>query len=204
MNRLYSMVDKYMDWLDSHTSFLGFLIRGCSIIPGVFVIGIIKGLQWIGNKVLPPKETEPVDVDDERLVQDWRGYVIRQDEHIRMWGFNGYPATHPTDCNCGHCEITTTHYRINTGYSMVRHDYTPTRRDVCNYINFVNSANSGHGTFGYNREGIIRERDFLPKKKIKAHKISKKTYVLRRPGVYTREVDYSTMDLRTLRRNRDE
>ena len=172
-------------------------------------------MRWLKN-LFKKKKREPVDVDGERLVQDWRGYVIRQDEHIRMWGFGGYPATHPTDCNCGDCETTTTEYRINTGYSIVTDDYTPTRRQVYDYINNLNSENPNILFVGYNSEGIIREADFLPKKVMKVHKldqgIRKETFV--RPGIYTREVDHSTMDLRTypsssinlaiVRRNRDE
>lgn len=144
-------------------------------------------MRWLKN-LFKKKKREPIYIEDNYLVQDWRGYVMSQEDHIRVWGFPGYPATHGTNCDCGHCTTAIHHYRINTGYAMVRGDYTPTRRNVYDYLNNLNSGN-----FGYNSEGIIRERDFLPKKKIKAHKIveRKKTYVLRRPGVYTTEVDLS-------------
>ena len=197
MNRLYSMVDKYMDWLNSPKSFFGFLIRGLStIFPGIFLIGIIKGLQWISR---PRKKPEPVDVDGERLVQDWRGFVIRQDEHRRMWGFEGYPATHDSNCTCRHCETTTTNYRNNTGYINFNESNPPTRRQVYDYLNNLHQGMVRHYSKG-------RERDFLPKKKIKAHKIVERKHLdfVRRPGVYIRGVDYSTMNTQTIRRNRDE
>jgi len=156
-------------------------------------------MRWLKN-LFKKKKREPNFLDDDYLVQDWRGYVMSQEDHTRAWGFEGYPATHGTECTCGHCETATTNYRINTGYSMVRNDYTPTRRNVYDYINNINTVN-----FGFNGEGIIRERDFLPKKKMKVHKldqgIRKETFV--RPGVYIREVDYSSMTI-PVRRNRDE
>ena len=42
------------------------------------------------------------------------------------------------------------------------------------------------------RPWIKKEEDFSPKKKIKSHKLVERKYTMRRPGVYTREVDYST------------
>ena len=92
------------------------------------------------------------------MVQDWRGMVMSQEDHTRAWGFGGYPATHGTDCTCRHCETTTTNYRINTGYSMVRHNgrlyYTPTRRQVYDYINDLNE-----------RPWIKKEETSHPRKK---------------------------------------
>ena len=38
-----------------------------------------------------------------------------------------------------------------------------------------------------------KKEDFLPKKKIKAHKIVERKYTMRRPGIYTREIDYSVI-----------
>ena len=144
------------------------------------------------------KKREPIYEDDDYLVQDWRGFVISQGEHRRQWGFGGYPATHDTDCTCIRCQMATANYRINTGYimhsEMWTDDYNPTRRQVFSYLS--------RQTFDY--PWVKKEEGFLPKKKIKAHKIVERKYTIRRPGVYTREVDYSTMDLRTVRRDRDE
>jgi len=165
-------------------------------------------MRWLKNLFKKKKDIRYQ--DNGYLVQDWRFMVITQEEHRRQWGFPGYPATHNTNCGCTHCTTATHYYRINTGYSMVRGDYTPTRSNLYDYINNLNGGN-----FGYNSEGIIREADFLPKKVMKVHKldqgIRKETFV--RPGVYIREVDYSTVDLNgnvvtlsdgTVRRNRDE
>lgn len=174
-------------------------------------------MRWIKN-LFKKKKREPMYVDGDYLVQDWRGYVMSQEDHTRAWGFEGYPATHGTECTCQHCEGATTNYRINTGYSIATDDYTPTRRRVYDYINHLNSENSNILFVGYNSEGIIKERDFSPKKKIKAHKLVERKRVMRRPGVYTREIDHSTIDLTTYpssimnlvqvlgreRRNRDE
>ena len=38
-----------------------------------------------------------------------------------------------------------------------------------------------------------KKQDFLPKKDIKSHKLVERKYAMRRPGIYTREVDYSNM-----------
>jgi len=136
-------------------------------------------MRWLKNLFKKKKDIRYQ--DNGYLVQDYRGMVITQEEHRRQWGFPGYPTRHDTNCDCTHCTTATHHYRINTG------------------------------NFRYNSEGIIREADFLPKKKIKAHKIVERKYTMRGPGVYIREVDYSTIDLngncidlRTVRRNRDE
>lgn len=191
------IINNYMGWLDSHTSFSGFLIRQCSIIPGVFGIGTIKVLKWIDGRVrLLIRKPLPNYLDNEYMVEDYRGMVITQEEHTRAWGFPGYPTGHDTNCDCTHCTTATHHYRINTGYSMVRGDYTPTRENVYDYLDTLSGE-----TFGYNSEGIIFSNinsygdDFLPKKKIKSHKLVERKYTLRGPGVYTREVDYSTIDL---------
>jgi len=136
-------------------------------------------MRWLKNLFKKKKDIRYQ--DNGYLVQDYRGMVITQEEHRRQWGFPGYPTRHDTNCDCTHCTTATHHYRINTG------------------------------NFRYNSEGIIREADFLPKKKIKSHKIVERKYTMRGPGVYIREVDYSTIDLngnsidlRTVRRNRDE
>ena len=136
------------------------------------------------------KEREPNYVDDESLVQDWRGFVISQNEHRRMWGFEGYPATHATDCECQHCEMATHLYAGVTGYSLYHRDL-PTRRQVFGYLS--------RETFDY---PWIKKEDFSPKKVIKSHKLIERKHTMRRPGVYTREVDYSFWV--PVRRNRDE
>ena len=158
-------------------------------------------MRWLKN-LFKKKKREPYYLDDEYLVQDWRGFVISQEEHRRMWGFEGYPATHATDCTCIRCQMATTNYRIDTGCDVVV-GYTPTRRQVFDYLS--------RQTFNY--PWVKKEEDFLPKKKMKVHKldqhIRKETFVgpgvyAREvgfsPGVYTREVDYSFIP----RRNRDE
>jgi hypothetical protein len=121
-------------------------------------------MRWLKN--LFKKKKPPRYQDNGYLVEDYRGMVITQEEHRRLWGFPGYPTGHYTNCDCTHCTTATHHYRINTGYSMVRGDYTPTRENVYDYLNTLNSGN-----FGYNSEGIIREVDFSPKKDIKSHKL---------------------------------
>ena len=142
---------------------------------------------------------EPTYTDDDYMVQDWRGMVMSQEDHTRAWGFGGYPATHASNCNCGHCETATIHYRTNTGYINFNESNPPTRRQVYDYLNNLHQGMVRHYSKG-------RERDFLPKKKIKAHKIVERKHLdfVRRPGVYIREVDYSTMNTQTIRRNRDE
>ena len=153
MTKWDNIIEKYMGWLDSHTSFSGFLIRQCSIIPGVFGIGTIKVLKWIDGRVrLLIRKPLPNYLDNEYMVEDYRGMVITQEEH--------------------------------------------TRGNVYDYLNTLSGE-----TFGYNSEGIIFSNinsygdDFLPKKKIKSHKLVERKYTLRGPGVYTREVDYSTVNL---------
>ena len=219
MNRLYSIKDKYYDWLNRDSiNFFEFLIRVGTIVPGIFFVVTIKVmvvalylckqiLKWFGNKVRPKKETEPMYVDGESLVQDWRGFVIRQDEHRRMWGFEGYPATHATDCTCIRCQTATHRYAEVTGYLRTTPTW-PSRRQVFAYLS--------RQTFDY--PWIKKEEDFSPKKKIKSHKLVERKRIMRRPGVYTREVDHSTIDLTTYpsssmnlvqvlgreRRNRDE
>ena len=53
------------------------------------------------------------------------------------------------------------------------------------------------GEEGYypNRDYFIplreKKQDFLPKKDIKSHKLVERKYTIRRPGVYTREMDHS-------------
>ena len=202
MNKLYSIKDKYYDWLNlDSVNFFGFLIRAASFIPGIFFVVTIKVmvvvlylckqiLKWIGNKVRPKKKREPMYVDDDYLVQDWRGFVIFQYEHRRMWGFEGYPAAHATDCECQHCQMATHRYAGVSGY--VRISPTVSRRRVFDYLN--------RETFDY---PWIKKEDFSPKKVIKSHKLIERKHTMRRPGVYIREVDYSTMDL-TVRGNRDE
>lgn len=173
------IIDKYMNWLDSHTSFSGFLIRQCSIIPGVFGIGIIKVLKWIDGRVrLLIRKPLPNYPDNEYMVQDWRGMVMTQEEHRSVWGFPGYPATHYTDCSCEHCEVATLNFAESGGYFNVRYQSGVTRRVIFDYLN--------------DRPQFEFIQDFLPKKKIKSHKLVERKYTMRRPGVYTREVDYST------------
>ena len=152
-------------------------------------------MRWLKN-LFKKKKREPIYIDDDYLVQDWRGYVMSQEDHTRAWGFEGYPATHGTECTCIRCETTTTDYRNNTGYINFNESNPPTRRQVYDYLNNLHQGMVRHYSKG-------RERDFLPKKKIKAHKIVERKHTMRRPGVYIREVDYSTMDL-TVRGNRDE
>ena len=139
-------------------------------------------MRWLKN-LFKKKKREPIYIDDDYLVQDWRGFVISQGEHRRQWGFEGYPATHGTECTCIRCETTTTDYRNNTGYINFNESNPPTRRQVFDYLNRL--------TFDY--PWIKKEEDFLPKKKIKAHKIVERKRIMRRPGVYTREVDHSTI-----------
>ena len=149
------------------------------------------------KKPIPPQQ-DPYYTDDEYLVQDWRGFVITQEAHIRIYGHRGYPATHATDCECQHCRMASWNYAYGnlTGGLRIRRGSYVSRRQVFDYLN--------REIFDY--PWVKKEADFLPKKKMKVHKldqpIRKKTYVVRRPGVYIREVDYSTMDLP--RRNRDE
>jgi len=187
MTKLNNIKDKYYDWLNLDSiNFFGLLIRTLSIVPGIFmvvmlklVVGTIKGLQWINR---PYKEREPIYEDDDYMVQDWRGMVMSQEDHTRAWGFRGYPATHASNCNCGNCEMTTIHYRTNTGYINFNESNPPTRRQVYDYLNNLHHL----------RPWIKKEADFSPKKKIKSHKLVERKYTMRRPGVYTREVDYST------------
>ena len=58
-----------------------------------------------------------------------------------------------------------------------------------------------------NRDYFIPLREktdkLSPKKDIKSHKLVERKHTMRRPGVYTIEVDYSTMDFGTPRRNRE-
>ena len=137
-------------------------------------------MRWLKN-LFKKKKREPNYLDGEYLVQDWRGFVISQEEHRRMWDFEGYPATHATDCTCIRCQMATTNYRIDTGCDVVV-GYNPTRRQVFDYLN--------RQTFDY---PWIKKEDFLPKKKMKVHKldqhIRKETFV--GPGVYAREVGFS-------------
>ena len=56
------------------------------------------------------------------------------------------------------------------------------------------------GRFNHNRDYFIplreTKKDFLPKKKIKSHKLVERKFIIyRRPGVYTREVDISIVNL---------
>ena len=151
--------------------------------------------KLIKKKKPTPSQQDPYYTDNEYLVQDWRGFVITQETHIDLYGHRGWPATHATDCECQHCRMTSWNYAYGNNYPPIRRGYySPTRRQIFDFLN--------------NREAIRKETDFLPKKKMMVHKldqpIRKKTYVVRRPGVYIREVDYSTMDLWTPRRNRDE
>lgn len=155
-------------------------------------------MRWLKN-LFKKKKREPMYFEDEYLVQDWRGFVISQGEHRRIWGFNGYPATHATDCMCGRCQMVTRHYAEVTGYLRVTPTW-PSRRLLFDYLRRY--------VFPYRQTvdypWIKKEEDFLPKKKMKVHKldqhIRKETFVS--PGVYTREVDYSVIVLN--RRNRDE
>lgn len=176
---------------------VGFLLQALSVIWIIFYIRDRRTKKRFKEESLN-LDVEIRELDGERLVQDWRGIVMTQEEHRSVWGFDGYPATHATDCNCGHCEMTTTHYRTNTGYINFVIDNPPTRRDVFHYLN-----NLHLGMIRHYREGIIRERDFSPKKVIKSHKLVERKYTIRRPGVYTMDLDFSTMDL-IVRRNRDE
>lgn len=147
-------------------------------------------MRWLKN-LFKKKKREPNYVDDDYLVQDWRGFVIRQEEHRRQWGFEGYPATHPTECTCIRCQTATHRYVEVSGYVRIIPTW-PSRRQVFGYLS--------RQTFDY--PWIKKEEDFLPKKKIKSHKLDqhmrKETFVS--PGVYTREVDHSFI----VRRNRDE
>lgn len=122
--------------------------------------------------------------DDEYLVQDWRGFVITQEAHIRIYGFEGYPSTHATNCECQHCRMASWNYAEENGYLRIRRGW-PSRRQIFDYLN--------RQTFDY--PWVKKEADFLPKKKMKVHKldqpIRKETFV--RPGVYIREVDYSVV-----------
>ena len=56
------------------------------------------------------------------------------------------------------------------------------------------------GRFNHNRDYFIplreTKKNFLPKKKIKSHKLVERKFIIyRRPGVYTREVDISIVNL---------
>ena len=56
------------------------------------------------------------------------------------------------------------------------------------------------GRFNHNRDYFIplreEKKNFLPKKKIKSHKLVERKFIIyRRPGVYTREVDISIVNL---------
>lgn len=183
MTKLNSIKDRYYDWLNLDSiNFFGLLIRTLSIVPGIFmvvmlklVVGTIKGLQWINR---PYKEREPTYTDDDYLVQDWRGMVMTQEEHRRQWGFPGYPTTHDIFCTCEHCTTAALNFAESGGYFNVRHQPGVTRRIAYDYLN--------------DRPQFEFIQDFSPKKKIKAHKLVERNYTMRRPGVYTREVDYST------------
>ena len=55
------------------------------------------------------------------------------------------------------------------------------------------------GRFNHNRDYFIplreEKKNFLPKKKIKSHKLVERKYIIYRPGAYTREVEVSIVNL---------
>ena len=122
------------------------------------------------------------------LVEDYRGHVFPREDYRREWGFNAYPYGHLNDCRCGSCRATSRHYVRLHSLSWtegIETDIPPTRQQILNLLQHRN------------RDYFIplrkKKQDFLPKKDIKSHKLVEKKYTMRRPGIYTREVDYSNM-----------
>ena len=96
------------------------------------------------------------------------------ENYRREWVIDDYPYGHTEYCRCESCRVARQHR--NTYANLNRDYFIPLRE---------------------------KKQDFLPKKKIKSHKLVERKYTMRRPGIYTREIDYSTMDL-TVRGNRYE
>jgi len=143
--------------------------------------------KLIKKKKPTPPQQDPYFTDNEYLVQDWRGFVITQETHIDLYGFEGYPATHATDCECQHCRMASWNYAEENGYLRIRRGW-PSRRQIFDYLN--------RQTYDY--PWIKKEADFLPKKKMKVHKLDqgiRKHEILLGPGIYVREVDHSTVDI---------
>ena len=127
-------------------------------------------------------------MDDDYMVQDWRGMVMSQEDHRYSYGFPGYPATHDIDCTCEHCTTATLNCADYGGYVNLRYEYAVTRRVIFGFLN-----ERPQFEFLNDRPWIKEEEDFSPKKEIKSHKLVERKYTMRRPGVYTREVDCSAM-----------
>lgn len=126
------------------------------------------------------------------LVEDYRGRVFPREQHRREWGFDGYPYGHLNNCRCESCRVASQHWvRIHSlsWTEGIETDIPPTRQGIQDLLQHRNTI--------HNRDYFIplreKKEDFLPKKKIKSHKIAERKYITRRPGIYTREVDYSNM-----------
>ncbi len=126
------------------------------------------------------------------LVEDYRGRAVPRQQHRREWGFDGYPYGHLNNCRCESCRVTSQHYvniRLFGWDGNIETDIPPTRQGILDILQHRNTI--------HNRDYFIplreKKEDFLPKKKIKSHKLVKRKYTIRRPGIYTREVDYSVI-----------
>jgi hypothetical protein len=86
------------------------------------------------------------------------------ENYRREWVIDDYPYGHTEYCRCESCRVARQHR--NTYANLNRDYFIPLRE---------------------------KKQDFLPKKDIKSHKLVERKYAMRRPGIYTREVDYSNM-----------
>ena len=140
------------------------------------------------------------------LVEDYRGHVFTREDYRREWGFDAYPYGHTEYCRCESCRATSRHYVRMHSLSWtegIETDIPPTRQQILDLLQHRNSyANpTRHQILNIeqiqNRDYFIplreKKQDFLPKKDIKSHKLVERKYAMRRPGIYTREVDYSNM-----------